>query len=511
MKLNKLILLIYYFLFFSLLLNNNLFSQSSRALEFFKSGIESEKSENYEDAIFYFTLTIESEPNYYDAYSHRGYSNLKMNYYNQTLKDFTKILMLRFNAANFINRAKVYLKMNDFNNASKDLANAIALDSNSYEAYYYVGSIHYYLSEFDSALVNFLKSVKIKPGYQDALDKLALLQTQDKSVAKIDFQEREQFSEDIVVEQPKIEKPIVDVKNDISVKINTTKNINTDKYKYSDLHKEPQKEIDTTVLLIDNLKEKPFVTEIKEVPKPITQNENQTPQHTTEKVLTENSKDISPVVNIKVAPKQITQNDNQLQESEKVIPEKSTEVTPVNEINEGPKPITQNEKQTPQQITEKVLPDNPKEISPVVYLNEESKPITQNEKQIQKPELLSEIKEKNEPFITNENQLQVSVNKYIKKPEEEESVIRKEEKPIDTYQTKSKGFEIQIGAFDQEINAVRCIEKVKENLDFEVNYFLISGFYKVRIRSFSKEEALELIKRVKENGFSDAYIIVSNK
>jgi len=41
---------------------------NSDAAKFVNSGLESEKNGNYEEAVFYYSMAVETDPNYADAY-----------------------------------------------------------------------------------------------------------------------------------------------------------------------------------------------------------------------------------------------------------------------------------------------------------------------------------------------------------------------------------------------------------------------------------------------------------
>jgi hypothetical protein len=69
-------------------------------------------------------------------------------------------------------------------------------------------------------------------------------------------------------------------------------------------------------------------------------------------------------------------------------------------------------------------------------------------------------------------------------------------------------FTIQIGAFQDESNALNQVEQAKNLLGTDVYYRLENGLFKVRVGEFADlRGALLAIGSIKDSGFPDAFII----
>ena len=69
------------------------------AEKFVNSGIESEKNGNDQEAVFYYSLAIQADPSYADAFYHRGIVYYKMKNVTGALGDFNKAIQLDPNHA----------------------------------------------------------------------------------------------------------------------------------------------------------------------------------------------------------------------------------------------------------------------------------------------------------------------------------------------------------------------------------------------------------------------------
>jgi len=73
-------------------------------------------------------------------------------------------------------------------------------------------------------------------------------------------------------------------------------------------------------------------------------------------------------------------------------------------------------------------------------------------------------------------------------------------------------YSIQIGAFEEESNAIDFTASSKKILNYDINFSLIEGLYKVRFGNYyDKDEVNSILDKVKNLGFSDAFIIQTTK
>ncbi|HJY63991.1 MAG TPA: SPOR domain-containing protein [Ignavibacteria bacterium] len=107
---------------------------------------------------------------------------------------------------------------------------------------------------------------------------------------------------------------------------------------------------------------------------------------------------------------------------------------------------------------------------------------------------------------TDTNLITDNRNSEIKQDLKPESKLN--ETKFSDKQLVSKHYTIQIGAFLNESNAVKYLNDVKRDFSEEIYYKEFEGLYKVRIGNFKlKTEAMELIVKLQNYGFSDSFIV----
>lgn len=76
----------------------------------------------------------------------------------------------------------------------------------------------------------------------------------------------------------------------------------------------------------------------------------------------------------------------------------------------------------------------------------------------------------------------------------------------------SKYFAIQIGAFQNESNAIDFIAKSRSMLNFDLDYMHVNGLFKVRAGKFiSRNDAVKALLEIAALGFKDAFVAEVNK
>lgn len=94
-----------------------------------------------------------------------GYSQLKLEEYEQALESFNKALELNIeNAYSLSNRSFVYLRLGQIEAAKADLKKAFELDPNNPYVYKYEGLLYIELEEIDKACVSFRRAKEM--GYE---------------------------------------------------------------------------------------------------------------------------------------------------------------------------------------------------------------------------------------------------------------------------------------------------------------------------------------------------------
>ena len=101
-------------------------------------GLEFNKSNNYSDAIHYFSKAININPIYVNAYSKRGnvFDKMGETFLENALIDFNMALLLDPNHENTLfNRAMLFMKNAEFQKAIIDFSRLVEINPNDFEAF----------------------------------------------------------------------------------------------------------------------------------------------------------------------------------------------------------------------------------------------------------------------------------------------------------------------------------------------------------------------------------------
>ncbi|NOR44642.1 MAG: tetratricopeptide repeat protein [Candidatus Delongbacteria bacterium] len=115
----------------------------------------------------YFSIAIDLDKLYISAYLSIGDVYIKLFRFAEALTIFNKLInlsALRFPAA-YSKRGEIYLGMNDYNKAAKEMEIAIALEPNYAEAYNNLGILYTKLKQTDKALDSFQQAISVDPNY----------------------------------------------------------------------------------------------------------------------------------------------------------------------------------------------------------------------------------------------------------------------------------------------------------------------------------------------------------
>lgn len=82
---------------------------------------------DYAEAVGDFTLAIDFDPNYSEAYAMRGLTKNYLSEYVDALKDYTKAIEIEPNERYYFGRANIYGKIGNYEEAIRDLTIAIEL------------------------------------------------------------------------------------------------------------------------------------------------------------------------------------------------------------------------------------------------------------------------------------------------------------------------------------------------------------------------------------------------
>lgn len=100
------------------------------------------------------------------------------------------------------------------------------------------------------------------------------------------------------------------------------------------------------------------------------------------------------------------------------------------------------------------------------------------------------------------------IKKEIEPPADDSKIVETKEE-VTKESNNSANYTIQIGAFYIEDNAIDLLEGAKDKFGLDIYYRFKDGFYKVAIGRFnSRSEALTILGKIQESGYSDAFITV---
>ena len=122
------------------------------------------KDEPDNSAILDYTIAIELDPEYAEAYNYRGMPYLSNGYLDNAIADYTKAIELDPEYAEaYKDRATAYFGNSDFDNAITDYTKAIQLDPDDTDIYNYRGLVHFGNSEPDKAIDDFSRAIQLMP------------------------------------------------------------------------------------------------------------------------------------------------------------------------------------------------------------------------------------------------------------------------------------------------------------------------------------------------------------
>ena len=135
------------------------------------------KKDDFDNAITDYANAIELDPEYADAYNHRGISHFSNGDIDNAISDYTKAIELdqEFTEA-YKDRATAYFGNSDFDNAITDYTKAIQLDPDDTDIYNYRGLAHFKNSETNKAIDDFSRAIQLKPDNANAYYNRGIIQ-----------------------------------------------------------------------------------------------------------------------------------------------------------------------------------------------------------------------------------------------------------------------------------------------------------------------------------------------
>ena len=120
---------------------------------------------NYNEAISYYTKSIEIKPKYQFAYAKRAESKYNLGDYKGALSDYNKAIELDPNdGISYGWRGEAHYELKQYKEAIKDLKKAIKLDpENALFNYIKLGEAHYELKQYKEVIYSFTKAIELDP------------------------------------------------------------------------------------------------------------------------------------------------------------------------------------------------------------------------------------------------------------------------------------------------------------------------------------------------------------
>lgn len=148
---------------FLLLLTFNLIKCVSKDVVENNFAFEAYKEGRYLTAITYSKKVLEKDPSNYQAVMIKGKSNLKLNNYQEAITDFDNAINIKKGFEPYYYRARTYLELNEFENASKDLEKALYYNPTNVDALFNYAYVQTLLDNYEVALEAYNKVVSVDP------------------------------------------------------------------------------------------------------------------------------------------------------------------------------------------------------------------------------------------------------------------------------------------------------------------------------------------------------------
>jgi tetratricopeptide (TPR) repeat protein/cell division protein FtsN len=126
--------------------------------------------QSYSEAIEYFKLSEgKSNADVASLYNRRGYARLKLNLYNEAIKDFQKATEYKPDFAEAYNNCgNAYRKLEQYDDALSQCNKAIESKPDFAEAYNNRGNIYYHFSKDSEAVFDYTRAIELRPNYAGA-------------------------------------------------------------------------------------------------------------------------------------------------------------------------------------------------------------------------------------------------------------------------------------------------------------------------------------------------------
>lgn len=148
----------------------------------YNKGVNEMGTGNYEEAIKYYTTSIELDPNYWRSWYNRGVSKMQLDNHNGAINDFNHAIEVNPTFwGSWYSKGLSKLQSGDFIGAFKDFDNAIELNPDYWGSFYNRATVKRELRDFEGAINDLNHALKMDPGNTAILYNLNLIQEQIKN------------------------------------------------------------------------------------------------------------------------------------------------------------------------------------------------------------------------------------------------------------------------------------------------------------------------------------------
>lgn len=98
------------------------------AKDYFDVGMQAADEGDYEVAIRYYSQSLDLNPAYQQAYTHRGWAKYMRGNYAEAAEDLTKAIQINGSKWGYNQRGQAYIRLNKFDEAMKDFQKALSID-----------------------------------------------------------------------------------------------------------------------------------------------------------------------------------------------------------------------------------------------------------------------------------------------------------------------------------------------------------------------------------------------
>ncbi len=130
--------------------------------DYYILGMQKLEQRKYSEAMEQFTLTIDKNAKFEEAYLKRGACYQLLNDYKKAIDDFSKVIEINpKNEYAFYNRGLAHKDLGDYNHAIQDFTESIVINPEMKFAYYNRALVKLRLSDFDNACLDLAKAADL--------------------------------------------------------------------------------------------------------------------------------------------------------------------------------------------------------------------------------------------------------------------------------------------------------------------------------------------------------------